>query len=50
MYGIWNLKTFKFLDLYKNHLCGKIPSSLDQIYRLSVMDLSTIISLVKSQL
>jgi hypothetical protein len=28
MYGTGNLKTFEFLDLYKNHLCGKIPSSL----------------------
>jgi len=32
MYGIGNLKTLEFLDLYRNHLCGKIHSSLAHFF------------------
>ncbi|WVZ14243.1 hypothetical protein V8G54_011809, partial [Vigna mungo] len=32
--------SLEFLDLSRNHLVGSIPSSLAQIYRLTVLDLS----------
>lgn len=39
MYEIGNLKSLEFLDLFRNHLYGEIPSSLVKIDRLSVMGL-----------